>query len=86
MKKMIKFPIIIAVVILASLGIRYEKVLTFIDAIEDANATVMGYLNIIKDARTAFTEAINNADLITADAESSTIDSIFVTLLAYVVY
>lgn len=62
MKKMIKFPIIIAVVILASLGIRYEKVLTFIDAIEDANATVMGYLNIIKDARIAFAEAIDIAD------------------------
>ena len=112
MKKIIKFPIIIAVVILivlggiwinayngevtrnnaiekqrgnvhATLGSRYDKVLVFIDAIEGANATVTGYLNIIKDARTAFTEAINNADLITADAESSTIDSTFVTLLAY---
>ncbi len=69
MKKIIKFPIIIAVVILivlggiwinvyngkvtrnnaiekqrgdvhATLGLRYDKVLVFIDAIEGANATV----------------------------------------------
>jgi len=67
----------------ATLGSRYDKVLAFIDAIEGANATVTGYLNIIKDARIAFAEAIDNGELMNADAESDTIDSTFVTLLAY---
>lgn len=67
----------------AALGSRYDKVLAFIDAIEGADTTVTNYLNIIKEARTAFAEAIDNGDIIEADAEAGTIDSTFVTLLAY---
>ncbi len=43
----------------AALNVRYEKVLTLINSIESANTTVLGYLETIRDARTAFANAID---------------------------
>ena len=45
----------------ASLSGRYEKVGTFIDAIESANQTVLTYLETIRDARTAFADASSSS-------------------------
>lgn len=44
----------------AALEARYVKVDVLIDAIEDANTTIEGYLTIIADAREAFAAAIEN--------------------------
>lgn len=67
----------------AALGARYDKVLALIDAIEGANQTVTGYLNIIKDARVAFAQALENDNPAAADESAEVIDSTFVTLLSY---
>ena len=67
----------------ASLSGRYEKVGTFIDAIESANQTVLTYLETIRDARTAFADAIASNEPVDADAAAETIDSTFVQLVAY---
>lgn len=67
----------------ASLGSRYDKVVVFVDAIQGANETVAGYLNIIKESRVAFANALNNDNLIAANESAEVLDSTFVTLLAY---
>lgn len=67
----------------ASISARYEKVGAFIDAIEGANQTVLSYLNTIKEARTAFANAINNNKFDTADEAMDTIDATFITLISY---
>ena len=69
----------------ASLSVRYEKMGTFIDAISDANSIVTGYLEVIRDARVAFAEAIGkaNVDASEVDEISGTIDGTFITLLSY---
>lgn len=67
----------------AKLGGRYEKVSAFIDAIEDANATIVGYLTIIADARTAFADAIASNDLEAANGAAQTIDATFIDLVSY---
>ena len=67
----------------ASLSARYEKVVVFIDAIEDANATVLTYLETIMDARTAFADALDNNNNAAADDAATTLDGTFVTLVAY---
>lgn len=67
----------------ATLEGRYEKVDALIDAIEDANATVLGYLETITDAREAFATAIENGNAAAADEASALIDGTFVTLVAY---
>ena len=67
----------------ASLSGRYEKVGTFIDAIESANQTVLTYLETIRDARTAFADAIASNEPVDADEAADTIDSTFVQLVAY---
>jgi hypothetical protein len=46
----------------AALEARYVKVDVLIGAIEDANATIEGYLTIIADAREAFAAAIENGN------------------------
>ncbi|MCB9498011.1 MAG: hypothetical protein H6688_00975 [Erysipelotrichaceae bacterium] len=58
----------------ASLTGRYEKVATFIDAIQDANATIQGYLDTIAQAREAFADAISNNNNDDAYDSSATID------------
>ena len=67
----------------ASLTGRYEKVATFIDAIQDANATIQGYLDTIAQAREAFADAISNNNNDAAYDSSATIDQTFVTLVSY---
>lgn len=67
----------------AAMGARYEKVTAFIDAIQGANATVNGYLGIIRDARTAFANAISTENFAAADEAGGLIDSTFVNLLSY---
>ena len=62
---------------------RYEKVVAFIDAIEDANATVTNYLTIITDARTAFADAIGSSDLEGANEAAEIIDAAFIDLVSY---
>lgn len=62
---------------------RYEKVDAFIDAIEDANVTILAFLETIRDARLAFAEAISSAEPVDADAAAETIDSTFTQLVAY---
>lgn len=62
---------------------RYEKVGAFIDAIQNANATILTYLETIRDARIAFADAINNGALDDAEAETEIIDSTFTNLVAY---
>lgn len=66
----------------ASLGNRFEKIATFIDLIESADATVLGYLQTITDARTAFANAISAKDNEAIQGEAETIDATFVTLIA----
>lgn len=67
----------------AALSARYEKVGALIDAIEGANATVLGYLETIADARTAFANALAAGSQAAADAAADTIDATFITLLSY---
>lgn len=67
----------------AALGARYDKVAALIDAIQGANQTVTEYLNIIKEGREAFAEALDNGDFASADEAADVIDSTFVTLLSY---
>lgn len=67
----------------ASLSARYDKVAVFIDAIEDANETIQGYLNTIVEAREAFANALTLNDNATADEAASAVDSTFTTLVAY---
>lgn len=64
----------------AVLNVRYEKVLTLINSIESANTTVLGYLETIRDARTAFANAIDMDGTIDAASE---IDGTLFTLLSY---
>ncbi|MDY0345990.1 MAG: LemA family protein [Bacilli bacterium] len=66
-----------------SLEARYVKVDVLIDAIEDANATVLGYLETITDAREAFASAIENGNAAAADEAAELLDGTFVTLVAY---
>lgn len=67
----------------AALEGRYVKVDILIDAIEDANATVTGYLTIIADAREAFASAIENGNASAADEATALVDGTFVTLVSY---
>lgn len=67
----------------AALSARYDKVDAFIDAIEDANATVLSYLETITDAREAFADAIDQGDPSDAEQAAETLDATFVTLVAY---
>lgn len=67
----------------ASLSGRYEKIGAFIDAIEDANATVLDYLQTIMAARTAFANAIAAGDSAEANDQAEIVDATFVTLVAY---
>lgn len=67
----------------AAMEARYTKVSAFIDAIQGANATVTGYLDIIKDARVAFADALSSNNLNALDEAANLIDSTFVTLLSY---
>lgn len=67
----------------AKLSGRYEKVGAFIDAIEDANANVLTFLETIEDARTAFANAISAKDIDTANSAATTLDLTFTNLLAY---
>jgi len=67
----------------ASLEARYDKVDVLIDAIEDANETVQGYLDTIAAARAAFAAAIENGNAAAADEAAALVDGTFVTLVAY---
>ncbi|HOF53153.1 MAG TPA: LemA family protein [Bacilli bacterium] len=67
----------------AALEARYVKVDVLIGAIEDANATIEGYLTIIADAREAFAAAIENGNAAAADEAAALADGTFVTLVAY---
>jgi len=62
---------------------RYDKVGTLIDAIESANATILGYLETITSARTAFATAIGNSNSAAADQAAQLVDGTFLTLVAY---
>ncbi|OQA38112.1 MAG: NADP-dependent 3-hydroxy acid dehydrogenase YdfG [Parcubacteria group bacterium ADurb.Bin316] len=59
------------------------KVDVLIDAIEDANTTIEGYLTIIADAREAFAAAIENGNAAAADEAAALADGTFVTLVSY---
>lgn len=67
----------------ATLSARYEKVATLIDAIEGANATVLGYLDTIMDAREAFADAIASGNLSNINDTITELDSTFITLVSY---
>lgn len=67
----------------ASLSGRYEKIGGFINAIEDANTTVQSYLDTIRDARTAFANALTAGNSATANEQAEIVDATFMTLVAY---
>ncbi|HZJ89623.1 MAG TPA: LemA family protein [Bacilli bacterium] len=66
----------------AGLSLRFDTIITFIDAIESANATVQGYLDTITSARTAFAAAISAKDDALIQSEAATIDATFINLIA----
>lgn len=66
----------------AGLGNRFDTIITFIDAIESANATVQGYLTTITNAREAFADAISANNNALIQSEAATIDATFISLIA----
>ncbi len=66
----------------ASLGGRYDKVVTLIDAIEGATEAVTSYMTIIKEARVAFAEAIASSNIKEANDQANIVDTTFMNLVA----
>lgn len=61
---------------------RYEKMDFFIDAIENANDTILSFLQTIRDARIAYAQAIEAQNNDRARDEADIIDETFITLIA----